>query len=330
MVSLFYSITVVIIYPYKSIVIKISILSQHFELPSCSEEQCDLLLNRCNGIDTIPIVDDDGGLTKTVSVEDSFIRGSVITIDSVREKLSLLYGRLLRLLDQRRNISGNPNLSYPRSMRISIRFVDKELQNKGRKPFRTISKQSNFNGNLLLEEDIDDETKKEHIIHSAASSLLDQLLLKLDPVAGINVTRLNLAVISFADISIVDLGRKHFTQDMTREKNLSDYFSMERINTPIFNSPTPYRHEQSKKIDLQEDVQHDAHPTKRLKINHGKDETDSQQPLETPSWVDPSVFAALPKDIAHEVMTHQRLHQQHNVQKKKASKGIQSFFVKKK
>lgn len=311
-------------------IIIILISSQHNELSSCSEQQCDLLLNRCNGIDTIPIVDDDGGLTKTVSVEDSFIRGSVTTIDSVREKLSLLYGRLLRLLDQRRNISGNPNLSYPRSMRISIRLVDKEIKNKDRRPFRTISKQSNFNGKLLLEEYKGDETKKEHIIHSAASSLLDHLLLKWDLGSGINVTRLNLAVISFADINILDSGRKYLTQEITREKSLSDYFSIERNNANIFNSPTSCRHEQSDKIDLQEDDQHDVPPTKRFKTSHGKDATDSQQPLETPSWVDPSVFAALPEDIAHEVMIHQRLHQQRNVQKKKASKGIQSFFVKKK
>lgn len=283
-----------------------------------SEQQCDILLNRCNGIDTVPIVDDDGGLTKTVSVEDSFIRGSITTADLARQKLNLLCNRLLRLLDQRRELSQLPHLSYPRSIRVTVRLVDTKLVNSRRRPFHTVSKQRNFNGKQVLEDD--DETKRESILHNIALPILDTLL-SGDAGSDINVTRLNLAAISFADI---DSGHKSTPNRKTKQKSVSNYFSSaeQSISKPPVSSTLSVSQSQGK------------HPLKRNEggcTKRSKIERDSDSPLllQKPSWIDPSVFASLPADIAHEVMTHQSLHLQSTLAKKKKATGIQSFFKKK-
>ena len=101
-----------------------------------------LIWNRCHGIDAWSIIDDNGELAKTVSVEDSFVRGSITTKDQILSKLEHLYTRLLRLLKERRDESLSQEHSFPRGIRLSLRIVEDKLsvQHK-RRPFKTHSKQ---------------------------------------------------------------------------------------------------------------------------------------------------------------------------------------------
>eukprot|EP00979_Chaetoceros_neogracilis_P012978 scaffold3588_cov244-Chaetoceros_neogracile.AAC.2 len=156
---------------------------------------CDLLTNRCRGIDTLAIIDDGGGINKTVSVEDSFIRGSLTSMDGVLQNLSKLFVRILRLLDKRKKSSQSPHDAYPRVLRLTARIVDRSVTS--RRPFRNISKQVSFNGKALMESQDGDE--RVNILKNHAIPLLHILKEVTD---GLNVTRLNLATASFADIGI--------------------------------------------------------------------------------------------------------------------------------
>lgn len=262
-----------------------------------SEQQCDMILNRCRGIDNVSIVDDDGSLAKTVSVEGSFIRGSITSVDSVREQLKLLYERLLRLLDQRKQIAVNPNQSYPMSIRVSLRFVDQNFENSGRRPFRTVSKQQNFNGKKLWSTGSNDERKS--ILSNSALPLLQRIL--NDSNVKTNVTRLNLAVTSFADSTTQSHCEKQ------GQKHLANYFSS---GNSIRKSTHATPHNCIKK----------KHSLKRESVTVNKK-------AKVPIGIDPTVFASLPADIAREVVANHSFHRK-NSAKKKAKGGIQAYFTK--
>ena len=280
------------------------------------------MLSRCNGIDTNPIVDDGGGLSRTVSVEDSFVRGTIKSTVLVQQKLSLLYLRLIRLLDQRREISESPGLSYPRALRVSVRQVDTKLENCGRRPFRTTSKQCSFNGKALMEEN--DEIKRESILSNTAVSLL-KLLISGDPALEINVTRLNLAAISFADTISLE---RSCEREKTQQNSLSNYFltGTDRKNNNLKHlESSSGKHKAKHMIKRMKDVS----VVKKSKT--GEEETASEpeyKQLVAPSWIDQTVFASLPVAIAQEVLTHQSLHQQKMKEKKNPARGIQTYFTK--
>lgn len=315
------------------------------------------------------ITDDGGSLTKTVSVEDSFIRGSVISMNTVRQKLDLLYGRLLRLLKQRKESSPDPKQSYPRAIRVSVRMLDKRLENSGRRPFRTISKQNAFNGKRLMEENHIKEQIS--ILHTSALPILESLFNQHFDDIDVNVTRLNLAAISFADINMIH-PTKHNGHENTSQKSLSNYFRANDIdnerpfcnsNSSVSQSLSQIQSTQKRKctspiqtniVETKSSISNSRPSSsrsssneysKRPKIKTTSDHTSSI--LKPPPGIDPTIFASLPKDIANEVMQNQTFHQHCTKayeyktgpktgvrtiteKKKKKSKGIESFFQSKK
>lgn len=66
-----------------------------------SELQCDLLLQRCRGLDKSNVIDDNGELPKTLSVEDSFRRGTIRSLSAIWFQLDKLFIRLPKLLNDR-------------------------------------------------------------------------------------------------------------------------------------------------------------------------------------------------------------------------------------
>ena len=302
-----------------------------------SEEQCDLLLNRCMGIDNVPIVDDNGGLTKTVSVEDSFVRDSITSIELVRQKLMILYGRLIRLLDQRKDISTFPDQSYPRSIRLSIRIVDRSLtiKHSGRRPFHTISKQCSFNGKRLMDEK--HVTEKESILHSYALPLLHALLLgdSSSDVENVNVTKINLAAVSFADVDSMSLYKQNAKEhEKSSQKQLSTYFSppgKPALKPTIFPESISPQHRTYKRPFKTNSAKFGEYFKRPKKEDAPATENIiKKNDLKSPNGIDPTVFASLPADVAEEVMKYQTLHQQSFNTKNKKTKGrIESFFRRK-
>jgi DNA polymerase iota len=168
-----------------------------FQADASSEEQCNLLIQHCRGLDTTEIVDDEGRLPKTVSVENSFRRGTIQTLEAVKQALEDLYRRLPLLLQDRASWAADPQKAYPITIRLTIRMVDPQLALvKKRRPYVTKSKQSSIDGKryLVQESDLQVQTKN---IRRHIKPLLQQLLPSV-----INVTRINIAVTNFQDISL--------------------------------------------------------------------------------------------------------------------------------
>lgn len=160
-----------------------------------------MLLNRCRGLDTSKVEDDEGGVPKTVSVENSFRRGTVRKMYDVWTALDELCIRLPRLLSDRASWSHDPSKAYPTTIRLTTRMVDSRQANQ-RRPFVTRSKQTAIDGKVLLKgaaDALENETRQADILRGWATPLVQQLI----PESGdINLTRLNLAVANFPDTSI--------------------------------------------------------------------------------------------------------------------------------
>lgn len=327
---------------------------------------CDLLIKRCRGIDPLPLADDEGGLVKTVSVEDSFIRGSLMSMEQVKKNLEILFGRIIRLMDKRKTVSPSPQNAYPKTIRITARIVDVALKNSGRRPFRTISKQTVFhNGKLFM------ETEKIHervgILRRCTMPLLQMLS---DLGTGLNITRFNLAAVSFADIRVTNKGEVCCSKS---QKDVFNYFQsssrivheklvdksanrnsqkdMDTASSSKFSKSFKRTYMQgfakaaSKQYVLKRKSTIGFKLERPAKVTNLKKETESktfrshkkQTPIarcdiqnvsEVPAGIDPSAFAALPTDLAKEVLTNQRFHQTITWNKKKST-GIQQYFFKK-
>ena len=276
----------------------------------------------------MPIIDDGGELSKTVSVEDSFIRGSILSFDIVVEKLQLLYGRILRLLVQRKEFAVNPALAYPRALRVSVRIVDRRLEKLGRRPFRTISKQTTFNGQRLMGES--NQFLQESFLKETALPLLTSLL-KDGTILELNVTRLNLAVVSFADIDDTTSAKAIKLDDSTKQRSLSSYFSnrsfkqKSNVKKETMKSPSPHKRclgfsSPSSSLPIKQSFE------RRTKLKTNPTQSVSKE-LKPPLGIDPTVFASLPSDIANEVLKNPSM-QRTNFVRKKKNNGITSFFEK--
>ena len=138
-------------------------------------------------------MDDEGGLSKTVSVEDSFRRGTVKMVEGVWAALDMLCLRLPSLIRDRAAWSSNPKLAYPTNIRLTIRLVDTKISHR-RRPFATTSKQCKINGRLLLE--ANEDSKQSMLLKEWAAPLLKNLIVS----TGIDLTRMNLAVTNFVDL----------------------------------------------------------------------------------------------------------------------------------
>ena len=102
---------------------------------SPSEQQCDIILGNCRGLDKTRVVDDQGGLPKTVSCENSFRRGTLCSMKGVWVALGQLFDRLPRLLKDRTSWSKRPDSAYPLTIRLTVRVVDECLRSAKRRPF---------------------------------------------------------------------------------------------------------------------------------------------------------------------------------------------------
>jgi len=319
-------------------------------LHSCLERDkdgslCDLLINRCKGVDTLAIIDDGGGINKQVSVEDSFIRGSLTSMDGVIQNLNLLFVRILRLLDKRKKSSQKPHEAYPRVLRLTARIVDRSVTS--RRPFRNISKQAAINGNLLME--MQDREERIDFLKKHTIPLLNILQNVTD---GLNVTRLNLASASFADIGLSSSSDQSVAR--TTQKNVSSFFQCQQ-STPLLNAqgsvskteeydqnhcresngsnhtkdvlPNPTRMQ-----DVIENLKRKQHrkrkshvsQSKRWKSSGSNDEEVPCEPLS--SGVDPSFLDAIPADIAREILENRKLQENSSPQLPRKL-GIQSYFT---
>jgi len=161
-----------------------------------------MLLERCQGNDSTNIEDDEGVAPKTVSVENSFQRGTVVTPEAVWKVLEDLYVRLPRLLKDRREWSQLPQKAFPTTLRLTARVVDPSLlkdSTRRRRPFVTRSKQIPFRGQDLLEDT--NPLSQKAMIYKAVFPLVQSLVLNAANPGDLNVTRLNIAVTNFQDVT---------------------------------------------------------------------------------------------------------------------------------
>jgi hypothetical protein len=164
-----------------------------------SELQCDTLLERCRGFDSLRVIDDEGGATRTVSVEDSFRRGTVKFIVVVWKNLDSFFVRLLQLLSDRLAYSPNPKLAYPSTLRLTVRLLDPSLQHL-RRPYVTRSKQVGIQGEMLMSEAAN-EGGQVLLLKQWVTPLVEHMFVDHRDAVELDVTRMNLAVTNFADVA---------------------------------------------------------------------------------------------------------------------------------
>jgi len=262
----------------------------------------DLLSNRCRGIDTMTIEDDDGGLTKTVSVEETFIRGSLLSIEGVKRNLEILYPRLLRLLDLRRDVSPMRTYAYPTTLRITVRIVDPSIC-EGPRPFRTISKQTEFDGKGFMS--MTDDPARIVLLKRTVSKLLCILS---DLQITLDVTKLNIAALSFADIK---------KTSESKSMSISTFFQSTPSDTQSLKDSGEER-KTEQRCDASK-VKVDRNPWKRYpstKLSNNK----KQMKLE------PKHFSKSPNAASSKRSFHSS---HHKSGPEKKYTGIENFFLKK-
>jgi hypothetical protein len=183
--------------------------------------------------------------------------------------------RLPRLLRDRKSWSGCPDNAFPVTIRLTVRLVDSNLQNKERRPFVTRSKQKPLDGQDLFM--LTDLLKQADFLKQSISPLVSQLLVNAGG-TNFNVTRLNLAVTNFQDIptpisSPGSADHFHFPLSQYRPRNPE----MDHDNAHAKNPPTERNNFSSTSTALK------------------------RRNLTAPSVIDPSVLSQLPPDIAEEV-----------------------------
>ena len=191
--------------------------------PSLVQQKCNLILDRCRGLDSTRVQDDGGGLSKTVSVENSFQRGKIITEACIKNALTELCSRLPPLIRDRLAWSNQKSLAYPTTIRLTIRELKQSLPKgivsarRGRSSHSiTRSKQIGIctqRGKALVsgwDKDLTsskngEQTRAVQTLRDSASPLLRQLLFQRENPSSssssscISVTRMNLAVTNFQD-----------------------------------------------------------------------------------------------------------------------------------
>lgn len=177
-------------------------------------------------MDPSQIYDDEGGVPKTVSVENSFRRGTLVTQQRLSEEMEQLYRRLPRLLLERQEWSISPRLAYPTKVRLTLRTVDEQLVLTRRRPFVTRSKQRLFDGKAFAR--INDTNQRASFLRKALVPLLQAFGLKSDQ---INVTRVNIAVTDFQDISARQPSSS-IRQSQTCQSKLSAFITRTKTSSP--------------------------------------------------------------------------------------------------
>jgi DNA polymerase iota len=258
-----------------------------------SDEHCAMLLDKCRGLDRTPIEDDCGGLTKQVSVEDSFRRGTMLTKEAVWRAIEELFFRLPKLLEERRTASPTPSQAYPTTIRLTARVVDPTLKNVRRRPFRTQSRQCSFDGKVYMSSD--GPTRK-NMLRVIIAPLLKALVLENPETPKINVTRMNIAATNFQDLVLAGSFAPGSIQSFVNQNvklSQSQYQSISPPQTKKRERDEPTRSEESRKLEA--------------------------------GQLDLSVLAELPPDVAAEV---KQMYQQQE-KKPKKRQTIDSFFHRK-
>ena len=260
-----------------------------------------MLLEKCRGIDQSKILDDDGSLTKTVSVENSMRRGTTLTKDSVWKEVNELFRRLPRLLIDRQLASMKPELAVPTTFRLTVRVVDKSPVALKRSPTATRSKQVPFEGGEYMRKGISHEQQFE-MLRILVNPLLDCLAFDQE---YIDVTRINLATTNFLDL------KKDFSH-MSKGSfvPLSKYLSQSDIrqSTPLSS------------VKRSNHMAANSFMTKRPKI------TPAISDISSNIVIDPTFLAELPPSIAEEV---RKSYKQYLPQKAIQKGKIDCFFARK-
>lgn len=186
----------------------------------------DTIFDLCRGVDNSSVVDDEGGIPKTLSVENSFRRGTVKSEEKVLAHMEDLHLRLPRLLHNRTSWSTNPELSFPTIIRLTVRLVDHTIGEKRRRPFATTSAQRPFDGKALLAAgNLDDgSSKQSDLLRQAIAPLLQKLLLSR---GDINLTRVNVALSGFMDVpgQVGSDRPSSSTKSISKCRRIDDFFS---------------------------------------------------------------------------------------------------------
>jgi len=163
-------------------------------------------------VDESVVVDDGGGLPQTVSVENSFRRGTIVSERALNDAMTDLYRRLPRLLKQRQDWAHNDSInglkctSTPRTIRLTIRYMKEQASRlttpssrpRSRRPFETRTKQTPIDGVALTK--LDCLSKQEAAIRRMVAPLLQSLLrVVADRDGNIDVTKVNIGVTNFSD-----------------------------------------------------------------------------------------------------------------------------------
>lgn len=269
-------------------------------------------------------MDDQGGLPKSLSVENSFRRGTMRTMRSVWDALDQLLERLPRLLRDRTSWSDHPDRAFPTTIRITARVIDERLRSTKRRPYVTKSAQKMLDGqSLLLMKDLG---KQSEMLKCAVTPLVRQLLGSSDA-KDLDVTRLNLATSNFQDIPVILKDDKtsnvdSFGRNDPSVLNISVLHNRLRASqmkeppshwkslgaAPVSTSiNTSYAYSQNGRIqasgsELDVDLKTRLPRTTKPSEARGSLKRSSFGSGILHNDIDPSVLAALPPDIAAEVL----------------------------
>lgn len=240
---------------------------------------------------------------KTISCENSFRRGTVVTPVAVWKGMEELYRRLPRLLMDRREWSKHPSRAYPTTIRLTARVVDQSLQmnnSSRRRPFVTRSKQVPFRGQELMEEA--DADKQNKMVQDAVRPLVQSLVLHSPDPGGLNVTRLNIAATNFQDVNqssilspnqqpapgtsrlITAFATQRASQVSPAQKSFSTQSGQQITQSAIAKRKVPY--------STQYNTSHRSPKRQRTGVTKSK----------LPGDIDPTTLAELPPDMAKQIV----------------------------
>lgn len=146
------------------------------------------------------VVDDAGGLSKIVSCENSFRRGTMKTKENIHSALLDLYHRLPRLVQHRIAWSTEqPELAHPTTLVLTVRLVVSKdhpavVARGSRRPFLTKRKQCKVNGRNFVQLSLEAQAK---FLQHHVEPLLQATIFSLP---SFDVTRISLALSNFQDV----------------------------------------------------------------------------------------------------------------------------------
>lgn len=295
------------------------------------EDKCDIILNKCRGIDESLVIDDQGNLSKTLSVENSFQRGTMKTMKEIFESMNSLYSRMTRLIVDRINSSGI--YDYPKIIRLTIRFVIMNHNNNvtnnnnyNKKSSSTVlrSQQIKIDGKYLMNEC---NNKKQinylqqwftPLIHSLVSTTNRNNIDK-----DINITRINIALTNFCTESIVVNNQRSTTKIVIDGKSTTNVPKTSSIFcTQNNNDQQSQNNNYDKIVNSQQNKIQNYSPSKQSQIINSY-----LLPLNDED-IDLDVLSQLPSDIANEIRANINSKQSLNKNiSKKRVRTINDYFT---